>query len=83
VVKAGKTKVPMPEPEPLTNDSVSDAGSLIVTVLSQGTVNETVLVVCAPPLIVMVNDAVHAPNEAAGNEAVLQLVLASEALHPD
>jgi len=29
-------------------------------VLSQGTVNETVLVVYAPPLIVMVNVAVHA-----------------------
>jgi len=73
----------VPEPESLTKDAVSVAGSLIVTVLSQGTVNETVLVVTAPPVAVIVYVAVHAPNEDAGNKAVLQLALVSGDPQPD
>jgi len=73
----------MPEPEPGINLTVIAPGSMIVTVLSQGIINEIVLVVCAPPVAVMVYEAVLVPNDVVGVVTVRQLALVSADPHPD
>lgn len=60
----------------------SGPGSTIDTELSQGTVNEIIFVVTAPPVAVTVYEAVKVPNEVVGIVTVRQAALVLGDPHP-